>query len=131
MSEKINYTKLINLINEHQYKEAFKVLSSMEKINPDSFSLILIKLFLQIEMEEIHSAKILVNKLLKIHPGHQLLQNVSIYLRTVSSGDKKMPNPLNDFIASFVQYNQSDLSKMDEKQFNQLMDQILIKPYIK
>lgn len=131
MSESINYTKLINLINESQYKKAFQELSSLEKNNTGSFSLMLIRLFFQIEMGQLRSAKILVNRLMKIYPEHQLLQNVSIYLKTISSNDKKLPNPLSDFIASFVKYNQTELSKMDEQQFNQLMDQILIKPYIK
>jgi predicted Zn-dependent protease len=127
MSENIDCTKLINLIQKHQYDEAFQELSSLKKNNTNSFSLPLIKLFIQIETGQFPSAKKLINKLLKIQPEHQLLQSVSIYLKS----DKKTPNPLNDFIESFIQYNQSDLSKMNKEQFNQLMHQILIKPYIK
>lgn len=130
MSENICYTKLINLINKNQYKEAFQELSLLKKNNANSFSLILIKLFIQIEMGKIHSAKILVNKLLKIQPEHQLLNNLSIYLNSISS-EQELTNPLNDFVTSFIRYNQSEISGMNEEQFNQLMDQILIKPYIK
>lgn len=131
MSENIDYTKLINLINENQYKEALQELSSLEKKNINPFLLTTIKLFVQIEMKQRRSAKILVNKLLKTQPEHQLLKNISVYLNTVQSDDEKSFNPLNDFIESFIKYNQSEVSKLSEQQFNQLMNQILIKPYIK
>lgn len=131
MPEYINYTKLINLINTSQYSEAFQELSSLEKKHVNSFPLMLIKLFCQIEMGKMRSSKILVNNLLKIYPEYQLLKNVSIYLKSPSSGEEKNRNPLNDFIVSFIHYNESELSKMNEQQFNQLMEQILIKPYIK
>lgn len=130
MEENINYAKLINLMNGKEYNNALKEISSLQKRSSSPFQLILIKLFCLIETEKIRSAKISVNKLLKDQPEHQLLQSVSTYLNNAHSM-KNRTNPLSEFTTAFLKFNQSEISKSDEKQFNKLLDQILVKPSIK
>lgn len=130
MMENSNYTKLINLMNGKEYNDALKEILVLQKRFSNTFQLILIKLFCLIETGKIRSAKIAVNKLLKDQPEHQLLQRVSTYLNNAHSA-KKPANPLDEFTTAFLKFNQSEISKSDEKQFNKLLEQILVKPFIK
>lgn len=130
MANKINYTKLINLIKEEQFDQALNEIKELPKLPSNPIQLILITLYCQIETNKLEAAKSTLNKALKTYSQHQLLQTIDRHLEAVEP-DKKIENPLNEFIHSFAAYNQTDISQADEKQFNKFMEQILVKPYIK
>lgn len=130
MTEDINYTKLINLIRDEKYGSALVEIKKLHQSPTESIQLTLSKLYCQIEAGKYRAARITVNTALEKHPGHHLLLAVEKHLDDLKI-EKKPANPLNDFMAAFIKYNHSELSHANEKKFNKLMDQILVKPYIK
>lgn len=130
MSENIDYTKLVNLIVDEQFDTVIQEILIYQKDNSDTFQLALLKLFCLIRTKKIHSARVELNKLLSLQPDHELLKLVSLHL-DVNRSEQESTNPLEDFITAFIQYNQSGISKFDEKQLNALLNQIITKPYIK
>lgn len=130
MSENIDYTKLVNLIVDEQFDTVIQEILIYQKDNSDTFQLALLKLFCLIRTKKIHSARVELNKLLSLQPDHELLKLVSLHL-DANRSEQESTNPLEDFITAFIQYNQSGISKFDEKQLNALLNQIITKPYIK
>lgn len=128
MSEDINYTKLINLIQQKKYQSALIEVKQLLIPAPESIQLILLKLYCQIEAGKMRSAVIELNKALKKFPGHHLLQMTKEHIETIKSGGKSK-NPLIQFVETFAEYFSTSFT--DEDQFNKLMNQILLKPYIK
>lgn len=130
MSENIDYTKLVNLIVDEQFDTVIQEILIYQKDNSDTFQLALLKLFCLIRTKKIHSARVELNKLLSLQPDHELLKLVSLHL-DANRSEQESTNPLEDFITAFIQYNQSGISKFDEKQLDALLNQIITKPYIK
>lgn len=130
MSENIDYTKLVNLIVNEQFDTVIQEILIYQKNNSDTFQLALLKLFCLIRTKKIHSARVELNKLLSLQPDNELLKLVSLHL-DANRSEQESTNPLEDFITAFIQYNQSGISKFDEKQLNALLNQIITKPYIK
>lgn len=131
MSEEINNNvKLSKLLEEKQYSEVLKEIKytsdSLHSFNP----LILVELYCKICINQLRSARILVNKELKKNPKHELLLAVDNHLTNLKMNNHSM-NPLTAFIQSFIEFNTNTIVHSSSTDFEKLMHQILVKPYIK
>lgn len=126
MTENIDYTKLINLIKEKRYECALSEVKTASE-NTSVF-LALFSIYCEIELKKYRSATISVNKALKTHPNHYLLHSVKEYLKNTNT---QKENPLNQFVTASIDYSENASTFSNEKKLDKLLEQLLIKPYIK
>ncbi|MBC9813299.1 hypothetical protein H9Y05_12545 [Crocinitomicaceae bacterium CZZ-1] len=129
MSQETTYTKIMDLIHKKEFEAAIDEVEHLKKNSSESIQLILLSIYCKVECGRLRSAAITVSKALKRMPEHQLLGELKVYLSALKSG-KNLPNPLNEFVHAFTTYANSKIPT-DLHQFNLLMDQILVKPFIK
>ncbi len=129
MSKEVTYTKVVDLIQKKQFEAATTEIKRLKKDIPESIQLILLSIYCKIENNQLRSAMIVTSKTLKIKPDHQLLLKTKTHIEALKSG-KRTENPLAEFVDAFITYTHSKITD-DPHQFNQLMNQILIKPSIK
>lgn len=123
MDSNTDFTKLIKLIEAKQFKGALDEIKALET---SDLSLKFIEIYCLIEAKQKREAKSKLKKLRKQLSENELLLKVQLFFNS-----KKDENPLNEFVAAFINFNQTELSKMNEQQLNKLLHQIIVKPTIK
>lgn len=129
MSEETDYTKVIDLIHKKQFEAAGIEVERLRRNAPELIQLTLLSIYCKITCNKYRAATITVSKALKSFPDHQLLQETKAYLNAVKSA-KNMKNPLAEFVSALTAYTYSNIPT-DRNKFDLLMNQLLIKPYLK
>lgn len=123
MGSNTDFTKLIKLIEAKQFKGALDEIKALET---SDLSLKFIEIYCLIEAKKTRSLKNKLKDLLEQDPENELLLKVDLFLESQSD-----ENPLNEFVAAFMNFNKTELSKMNAPQLDKLLHQIIVKPTIK
>lgn len=125
MVSNTDYTKLIKLIEVAKFEDALKEIQLFKKT--DDFSLKIVQLFCQMKIKKKRTTNSLLKKMLEEQPDNELLLEVETYL----TDEKNKPNPLIDFINSFVAFHKSEISNFNQEQLDKMLYQLIVKPTIK
>jgi len=127
MAKISNTERLIDFMERNDFKNALEVLRRLIAQKKEETNFKLLRIYCQIELNELLQAKrntsLLINQ----------LENKDLVIDLKNKIDQKAlnPNPLESFKQAYINYLKSDLSTLNETDFNKLIHQILVKPYIK